>query len=75
MKLHELLDYIRPTQTITVTYDAWGDQHTMFSGVYKEITLMEAYDYMQEEVIGLEAIDGTLIVQLDDTNVNEGEEY
>ena len=74
MKLHELLDYINPTQRIQVTYDAWGDQHTMFSGVYKEITLMEAYDYMQEEVIGLEAIDGTLVVQLDDTDTDE-EEY
>ena len=75
MKLHELLDYIKPTQRIQVTYDAWGDQHTMFSGVYREITLMEAYDYMQEEVIGLEAMDNVLIVQLDDTDTSDGEDY
>lgn len=68
MKLHELLDYIRPTQTITVRY---GEGYNVIDEKpYNKITLIEAYDYMQDEVMEIEAIEDVLMIVLD-----EGEEY
>lgn len=69
MKLHELLDYIRPTQTITVRYGEGCN--VIDEKPYNKITLIEAYDYMHDEVIELgTTIDGVLVVTID-----EGEDY
>ena len=74
MKLHELLDYIRPTQTIRVVTYGWGEDYLTLveDKLYNEVTLIDAYEYMLDEVMELEAIDGVLVIVLaDDDEIEE----
>ena len=67
MKLHELLDYIRPTQPIKVVVQYDGENILLIDEKpYNHITLIEAFDYMQDEVMEIEAIEDVLMITLDE---------
>ena len=67
MKLHELLDYIRPNQLIKVVVKYDGENILLIDEKpYNKITLIEGFDYMQDEVMEIEAIEDVLMITLDD---------
>ena len=76
MTLHELLNYIRPTQRIHIRTYGWGEDYVVLvkDKPYNEVTLVEAFDYMQSEVTEIEAIDNVLFITFDDEDEDYDEE-
>ena len=77
MKLHELLNYIRPTQPIRVVVPGWDEDYitVIEETPYNEITLMKAYNFMQGEVTGIDAVDSVLEITLTDEDYDGWEDY